>query len=728
MATLILSTIGRALGGPIGSAIGAVIGQQVDQRLFAPKGGEGPRLGDLAVQSSSYGSPIPKLFGKMRVAGTVIWATDLKESSHRQSNGKGKPKTTVYSYSASFAVLLSARQISRVGRIWADGNLLRGAGGDFKSETGFRLYTGSEGQALDPLIASAEGVGATPAYRGHAYAVFENCQLADFGNRIPSLSFEVFADETAQTVGAMIADLADGNVTADAPTLIEGFAATGDTVRGVAEVLAATVPLSLVDDGTVLTVREGGPAAVSVGVNDLGASINARNAVRLPFERRAANQAPETLTVAYYDSSRDFQAGLQSARRDGGARRGRRIDLPATLSAVTAKALAERKLTSLWAERLSAKVHVPWRYLSLRPGERITLPAVDGVWRISGVALDHMVVELDLVPIPGLSATTTADAGRNLAQTDQPHGPTTLVLVDLPPLTDAAPTENQLAVFAAGISPGWRRAALLTSNDGGVSWIDAGQTAAPAIIGRSVAALGPGSSQLVDRINTVDVDLLNSVMTLTDANDAQLLAGANLAKIGGELIQFASAVPISPGRWRLSGLLRGRRGTEAAITGHGASETFVLIESASVTLIDADRALPGVQVMATGIGDAISPPVATAAAVGAATRPLSPVQTRLVLLPSGDGLLSWIRRSRGGWRWNDGVDAPISEEREAYRVNLVPNVGASRIVETSLPTFTYAAVDRSADILAGATQITFLISQIGTRGLSLPATLTISLP
>ncbi len=728
MATLILSTIGRALGGPIGSAIGAVIGQQVDQRLFAPKGGEGPRLGDLAVQSSSYGSSIPKLFGKMRVAGTVIWATDLKESTHRQSNGKGKPKTTVYSYSASFAVLLSARQISRVGRIWADGNLLRGAGGDFKSETGFRLYIGSEGQALDPLVAAAEGVGATPAYRGHAYAVFENCQLADFGNRIPSLSFEVFADESAQTVGAVIADLAGGGVSADAPTLIEGFAATGDSVRAVAEVLAATVPLSLVDGGTMLVVREGGAVPTALAANDLGTSLSARNAVRLPFERRAASQAPETLTLAYYDPSRDFQAGLQSARRDGGARRGRRIDLPATLSAVSAKALAERKLTTLWAERLSAKVHVPWRYLSLRPGDRVTLPAVDGVWRVSGVALDHMVVELDLVPVPGLNATTTADAGRNLSQADLLHGPTTLMLVDLPPLTDTAPPESQLAVFAAGASPGWRRAALLTSNDGGASWADAGQTAAPAIIGRSVGALAPGSSQLADRINAVDVDLLNSAMALSDANDGQLLAGANLAMIGGELIQFASAVPISPGRWRLSGLLRGRRGTEFAIAGHSASEPFALIEAGSITLIDADRALPGVQVMAMGIGDAIAPPVATVASVGAATRPLAPVQVKPVSLASGDVQISWIRRSRGGWRWIDGLDAPIAEEREAYRISLLPNAGPPRIVDTVLPTFIYASADRAADVLAGATQITFLISQIGTRSLSLPATLTLSLP
>ena len=110
MATLILNAVGAAVGGPIGAAIGAVIGQVIDRRIFAPKGREGPRLADLSVQSSTYGARLPKLFGRMRLAGTVIWATDLKEVRSRQSTGKGQPKATVYSYSASFAVALSSRQ------------------------------------------------------------------------------------------------------------------------------------------------------------------------------------------------------------------------------------------------------------------------------------------------------------------------------------------------------------------------------------------------------------------------------------------------------------------------------------------------------------------------------------------------------------------------------------------------------------------------------------------
>ena len=97
MATLVLTAVGSAIGGPIGGAIGSIIGQQVDQAVFAPKGREGPRLKELDVQTSSYGTSIPAIFGAMRVAGTVIWATDLVERRRKSSGGKGRPSTTEYS-------------------------------------------------------------------------------------------------------------------------------------------------------------------------------------------------------------------------------------------------------------------------------------------------------------------------------------------------------------------------------------------------------------------------------------------------------------------------------------------------------------------------------------------------------------------------------------------------------------------------------------------------------
>ena len=189
----------------------------------------------------------------MRVAGTVIWSTDLIEARTTSGGSKGQPSTATYSYSASFAVLLSARAIQSVGRIWAEGKLLRGAAGDWKTATGFRLHPGGEDQPVDPLIASAEAT--TPAYRGCAYVVFEGLQLADFGNRIPSLTFEVVADAGLVSAGDIAMALAEEVDAAVAQKLV-GYAAAGENVAGVLDSLAMLSGAWWSPVGARLTMRD----------------------------------------------------------------------------------------------------------------------------------------------------------------------------------------------------------------------------------------------------------------------------------------------------------------------------------------------------------------------------------------------------------------------------------------------------------------------------------------
>ena len=97
MATLVLTAVGAALGGPLGGAIGALVGRQVDYAVIGSGNARGPRLQELSVQTSSYGAPIPLQFGRMRSAGTVIWATDLVEHN-QQSGGKAKPTVTTFGH------------------------------------------------------------------------------------------------------------------------------------------------------------------------------------------------------------------------------------------------------------------------------------------------------------------------------------------------------------------------------------------------------------------------------------------------------------------------------------------------------------------------------------------------------------------------------------------------------------------------------------------------------
>ena len=298
MATLVLTAVGSIVGGPIGALVGAVVGQQIDQAIFRPAARQGPRLADLAVQTSTYGARVPQLFGTIRVAGTVIWATDLIEARNRQSSGKGRGATDVYSYSCSFAVALSARSIIGIGRIWADGKLLRGSAGDLKVPVEIRVHTGDPDQACDPLIAAREGVATTPAYRGLAYVVFEGFQLADYGNRIPSLSIEVIADAEPVAFGTMLTRLGEGSLTAEAGPPMDGVAVTGDTLRGVIEAFATTVPVYASDGGGQVHLRLTPRAVASLANDDVGAYRGERPVSRAGHAIAPLETVPHAVSIA----------------------------------------------------------------------------------------------------------------------------------------------------------------------------------------------------------------------------------------------------------------------------------------------------------------------------------------------------------------------------------------------------------------------------------------------
>ncbi len=204
MATLVLTAAGSALGSAalpagvgflgttisgaaIGSGLGGALGSALDQRLFGPGAQvrQGPRLTNLDVVTSTEGAPIPRVFGRMRLAGQVIWATRFKETATDSSAGGkgGGPTSRDFTYSVSVAIALCEGPIAGIGRLWADGEPM-----DLTGVT-HRLHHGHEDQPPDPLIAALTPD--TPAYAGTAYIVFEDLPLTPYGNRLPQITVEV---------------------------------------------------------------------------------------------------------------------------------------------------------------------------------------------------------------------------------------------------------------------------------------------------------------------------------------------------------------------------------------------------------------------------------------------------------------------------------------------------------------------------------------------------------
>ncbi|WP_031294533.1 phage tail protein [Sphingobium ummariense] len=721
MATLVLSAVGTLVGGPLGAAVGGLIGNAFDHAvLFRPEGREGRRLTDLQLQTSSYGTQVPKIFGTMRVAGTVIWATDLKETKTRSGGGKGRPSVTSYSYSASFAVALSARAVRSVGRIWADGNLLRGAAGDFKTEVGaFRLYPGDEDQAVDPLIAAAEGIEGATAHRGIAYVLFEDLALADYGNRIPSLTFEVEADEGEVSIGDVASALSGGRIGgADLPTL-SGFAAGGRSIGEAIAPLADAYGLALAAEAEGLRLRPAGAAAeAAVPASALCARANGRRVEPLERSTGAADGVPAALSVRHYDPSRDYQAGVQRAVRPGPAREEDGVELPVVLSADRARQMAGERLDARWAGRNAMTLRCGWEALAWRPGQTVTVEGVVGLWRIEEREWEAMAVRLALRRVPGAGGVVPpgASSGHPVRQEDAPHGATALMLADVPQIKEGT-ARTPLVVAAASGGPGWRGAALFLSGAGSEA-APIGRTAPRATMGQAVEALPPGSVTLVDESHALLVSLLAEDMMLAGADEGALAQGRNLCLVGRELIQFSDAGQTGPGSFRLTGLRRGLFGTDWAMAAHEAGEPFLLIEEDRLVepfALAGGTAEPGASftLMAVGIGDAAAAEAALTVS-GEALVPPAPVHLT-ARAEAGGWVVRWVRRSRDGGRWSSGGDMPLAEERERYDLQLWDGAVLVRRAEAAEPVWIYDAGMRGADAAAGHVgSLNLEVRQVGT--------------
>ncbi|WP_137135900.1 glycoside hydrolase/phage tail family protein [Rhizobium sp. FKY42] len=195
MATILFQAAGAALGsvfGPVGAMIGraagGLAGAAVDRALLGSPTVTGPRLATARLAGADEGTGIPRLYGTMRIGGTLIWATRFEEEVRTERSGgkaTGGQKVKSFTYYANIALGLCEGEVAHVRRVWADGRELD------LTTIQMRFYRGTEDQLPDPLIEAKQGAGKAPAFRGLAYVVFERLPLGDFGNRIPLLQFEV---------------------------------------------------------------------------------------------------------------------------------------------------------------------------------------------------------------------------------------------------------------------------------------------------------------------------------------------------------------------------------------------------------------------------------------------------------------------------------------------------------------------------------------------------------
>src|SRR6056297_3840875 len=105
MATILLSAAGAAIGGAVGGSVlglssvaigrfaGGVIGRSIDQRLLGQGSEvvETGRANRLRLTGAGEGDAVAQVYGRMRIAGQIIWATEFRQDvTVTGGGGKGR--------------------------------------------------------------------------------------------------------------------------------------------------------------------------------------------------------------------------------------------------------------------------------------------------------------------------------------------------------------------------------------------------------------------------------------------------------------------------------------------------------------------------------------------------------------------------------------------------------------------------------------------------------------
>jgi hypothetical protein len=321
------------------------------------------------------------------------------------------------------------------------------------------------------------------------------------------------------------------------------------------------------------------------------------------------------------------------------------------------------------------------------------------------------VVVAELRPAWTAARAIAADAGRIARNPDLPAADVSLALFDIPDVLEQGSATPIVLLAASSPSHTWKSHAVELS--AGQQILQVQTARRKTFLGTATTVLGAGDASLIDDVNSFDVQLIDPEQWLVSCDDDAIAEGGNLAVLGSEVLQFGRAEPIGAGAFRLSHLVRGCAGTEWAMSFHSIGEPFAMIARDTLQSVSLPSWSVGATVAASIGVSSCTPTIINAEGL----RPVAPVHLNASIDSAGNLVLSWTRRSRNGFAWNDEVDVPLGESSELYRVRIS---GAGGSVE--LPVTEPSLQVPSADLAPiGVGPISIEVRQVGDACASKPA-------
>lgn len=441
--------------------------------------------------------------------------------------------------------------------------------------------------------------------------------------------------------------------------------------------------------------------------------------------------------LADYHTATEFSDRLESSQESTS-----QVQIPMGMTQAEAKAVADALLFDQEASRIKTSISVGPKYARLEPGDVINVENKDGrLLRMRVGSKDDTFpsfsFELTLDDVGALTSSGVTSDDYTVVDEVRLLADTLYAALDIPLLRDAddqpgfyasvgadrvnADDEWPGAVFARAFSVNAFENEFLSGENG--------------IIGEVENLLGDftGGNEY-DETNLITV-LVNGELSSTTWSGLLADASINAAAVGvdgrWEVLRFRTATLVeavgAKNRYTLSGLLRGRKGTEHNMGNHDIGDRFVLLDSA---LRNVEDQLTQIGVLSTVKGVTLNKVLSDVPGeeftdTGVRLKPLSPVQGNA--LASASGLeVTWSRRTRLSYRYGGtaGILVPLGEETEAYRVRIYDGLTLVRTATTTSPAYTYASADISADGFSPGDPVTIVVDQLSARiGYGYPTTI-----
>lgn len=343
------------------------------------------------------------------------------------------------------------------------------------------------------------------------------------------------------------------------------------------------------------------------------------------------NDLPLLVTVDYYDKDLDYQQGEQSARRNKRVKSTRNrtaINLPMTMNADAAAAIAMRCLMTAWSERNQWSFKL-WRliYLTIDPTDVVQFTYNGGQYqaRVGRTSVgQNRLIEVTAVSEDARQYVKTLPSAPALGfikPTIQLAGQAVTFIFDIPLLvdTDSAATggTGYYADMASRVKSGNFPGGTLYNSIDNNTFNEVDVDTNPMVFGQVPDATPAPTRLYVWDYDTRITVFLSTNSVLTSSSKLNVLNGANQFLLGSEengweLSAFCNATLNDDGSYTLDTFLRGLRGTESWVGTHQLNEYFVMVgtelrETVQTTAIGQQQYFRGVTFGQSPTGVASTP-------------------------------------------------------------------------------------------------------------------------